>query len=64
MHIIQLDQSKITVMAMLKDILIIVSSNPDFHQVIDIVVVNIPKAYNLLLSKDWSLKFQGYFLTN
>jgi hypothetical protein len=28
------------------------------------VVVDIPEAYGLLLSKDWSQKLQGYFATD
>ena len=31
---------------------------------VDIMVVDIPKAYGLILSKDWSSKLNGYFATN
>jgi hypothetical protein len=41
-----------------------VSSNPKVHQIIDIVVVDIPEAYGLLLSRDWSTKLQGYFASD
>jgi hypothetical protein len=40
------------------------SSNPKAHQTIDIVVVEIPKSYGLLLRRDWSTKIQGYFSTD
>jgi hypothetical protein len=32
--------------------------------VIDIIVVDIPEAYGLLLSRDWSEKLNGYFSTD
>jgi hypothetical protein len=51
-HITQLDWSKVKVIGELKDVLIRVASNPKFHQAINIVVVNIPKAYSLVLSRD------------
>jgi hypothetical protein len=38
--------------------------DPRVHQVIDIIVVDIPEAYGLLLSRDWSAKLQGYFSTD
>jgi hypothetical protein len=34
------------------------------HQVIDIVVVDIPESYGLLLSRGWSAKLKGYLSTN
>jgi hypothetical protein len=37
-------------------------SNPKHQQIIDIVVVDIPKSYNLFLSRDWSEKLNGYFM--
>jgi len=33
------------------------------HQVIDIIVVDIPEAYDMFLSKDWSKKLNEYFST-
>lgn len=33
-------------------------------QTIDITVVDIPEAYGLLLSRDWSRKLNGYFGTD
>ena len=48
----------------LKEVVIMLSSNPKIFQVIDIVVVDIPEAYGLLLSSDQSLNINGYFSTN
>jgi len=63
-RIIQLDRSVVKAMGELKDVQIILTSNPKVHQVIDIVVVDIPDSYGLLLSRDWSTKHQGYFSTD
>ena len=45
----------------MEDVLIHLSSNDKVCQVIDIVVADIPEAYGLVLSKDWSEKMNGYF---
>ena len=37
---------------------------PQYTQVINIVVIDIPEAYGMMLSRDWSAKLNGYFLTN
>jgi hypothetical protein len=63
-RIIQLDRSDVKVMGELKDVMIRLASDPRVHQVIDIIVVDIPEAYGLLLSRDWSTKLQGYFSTD
>jgi hypothetical protein len=60
-HIVQLDRSIVKVIGELKNVLIRLASNPKFHQLIDIIVVDIPEAYGLLLSRDWSKKLNGYF---
>jgi hypothetical protein len=31
------------------------------HQVIYVIVVDIPKAYGVILTKDWLAKLNGYF---
>ena len=62
--IIQLDRSNVKVMGELKDVLIHLASNSKVHQTIDIIVVDIPKAYGVILSRDWSAKLNGYFATN
>jgi hypothetical protein len=50
-------------MGELKDVMIRIATHPKFLQVIDIIVVDIPEAYGLLLSRDWSEKLNGYFST-
>jgi hypothetical protein len=49
-HVIQLDKTQVKVMGELKDVMIIIVTHPKFVQVIDIIVVDIPEAYGLLLS--------------
>jgi hypothetical protein len=39
-------------MGELKDVMIRLASDPRVHQVIDIIVVDIPEAYGFLLSRD------------
>ena len=48
----------------LKDVLIHFSSNSKVLQTIDIKVVDIPEAYGVILSRDWSAKLNGYFPTD
>ena len=62
--IIQLDRSHVKVLGELKDVMIRLSSNSKVHQVIDVIVVDIPEAYGLILSRDWSAKLNGYFATD
>lgn len=45
----------------LKNVTILLSSYQRVHQCINIVIVDILEAYNVLLSRDWSSKLQGYF---
>jgi hypothetical protein len=54
LKIIQLDQTNVKVIGELKNVLIRLSSNPKVHQIIDIIVVDIPEVYGLFLSRDWS----------
>ena len=51
------------VMGDLKDVIIRLSSNSNVHQVIDVIVVEIPEAYGVILSRDWSENLNGYFAT-
>ena len=37
------------------------SSNPKFAQIIDIMIIDIPEFYGLVLSRDWSENLHGYF---
>ena len=62
--IIQLDRSHVKVMGELKYVMILLYSNSKVHHVIYVIVVNIPKAYGLILSRDWSAKLNGYFATD
>jgi hypothetical protein len=64
LKIIQLDRTDVKVMGELKNVLIILSSNPKVHQVIDIIVVDIPEVYGMFLSRDWSEQLHGYFATD
>jgi hypothetical protein len=60
-HIIQLDIIEFKVVGELNDVMIWIASNPKFHHVIDIIIVDILKAYRMLFSRDWSEKLHGYF---
>ena len=51
-QIIQLDKSKVRVMGEMKNVLIRLSMDSHIHQMINILVDNIPEAYGLLLSRD------------
>jgi hypothetical protein len=64
LKIIQLDWTNVKVICELKNVLIRLSSNPKVHQVIDIIVVDIPEVYGLFLSRDWSEQLHGYFATD
>jgi hypothetical protein len=54
LKIIQLDRTNVKFIGELKNVLIRLSYNPKVHQVIDIIVVDIPEVYGLFLSRDWS----------
>jgi len=51
-HIIQLDKTRVKVIGELKKVLIGMFANPKVHQTIDIIVVDIPNNYGMLLSRD------------
>lgn len=63
-RIVQLDRSQFEVIDELNQVTIRLSSNPKVCQVIDILVADIPELYGLILSRDWSEKLHGYFVTN
>jgi hypothetical protein len=63
-HVIQLDITQVTVIGELKDVMIRMATHPKCVQVIDIIVVDIPEAYGLLLSQDWFEKLNGYSSTD
>ena len=60
-RVVQLDRTSVKVIGEMEDVLIRLSSNDKVCQFIDIVVANIPEAYGLVLSRDWSAKLNGYF---
>lgn len=51
-QIMQLDRTNVKVIGELKNVLIRMAAKPQYTQVIDIVVVNIPEAYEMMLSRD------------
>lgn len=63
-QIIQLDKNFVSAIGELRDVIIRLTSDERVHQCINIVVMDIPNAYGVLLSRDWSIKLQGYFATN
>ena len=50
--IVQLDTSHVKVLGELKDVLIHLSSNSRVHKTVDIIVVDIPEAYGVILRRD------------
>lgn len=59
-QIIQLKKSLVQAIFELKNVLIILQKDDEIHQYI-ILIVDILKAYGLLLSRYWSNKLQRYF---
>jgi hypothetical protein len=64
LKIIQLDRTSVKVIGELRNVLIRLSFNPKVHQVIDIIVVDVPEVYGLFLSRDWSEQLHSYFTTD
>jgi hypothetical protein len=58
-----MDRTNVTLFGELKDVLIRLSSNMKVHQVIYIVVADIPEVYGMFLRRDWSEQLHGYFAT-
>ena len=56
-----MDRMNVKVIGEMEDVLVHLSSNDKVCQFIDIVVANIPEAYGLVLSRDWSAKLNEYF---
>ena len=48
----------------MKNVLIRLAAGERVCQYINIMVVDIPEAYGLILSRDWSKKVNGYFATD
>jgi hypothetical protein len=51
-QIFKLDITRFKLIGELNNVLIIMSTNPKIHQTIDIIVVDIPNNYGMLLSRD------------
>ena len=49
-QIVQLDRSKVKVVGILRNVLLRLSVDPEIHQTIVIVVVDIPETYGMWLS--------------
>ena len=56
-----MDRTDVKVIGEMEDVLVRLSSSDEVCQVIDIVVADIPDAYGLVLSRDWSVKLNRYF---
>ena len=59
-----MDRTYVKVIGEMEDVLVCLASNEKVFQVINIVVDDIPDAYGLVLSRDWSAKLNGYFTTD
>ena len=60
-EVTQLDRTNVKVVEEMEDVLIRLSTNKKICQYIDIVVVDIPDGYGLILNRDWSTRLNGYF---
>ena len=59
-----MDRTNVKVIGEMEDVLVLLSSNDKVCQFIDIVVADIPEAYGLILSRDWSEKLNEYFASD
>lgn len=64
MHIFQLDRTKVQVLGEINSVTIRLSADPRVVQIIDILIIDIPQFYGLILSRDWSEKPHGYISTD
>lgn len=62
-NIVQLGRTNVKVVWELNDVLIRLSSNHRVHQIIDIVIVDIPGTYGLFSSQYWIQHLKGYLET-
>ena len=63
-EVTQLDRTNVKVVGEMEDILIRLSANEKRCQYIDIVVVDIPDGYGLILNRDWLARLKGYFASD
>ena len=59
--VIQLDKIEVKVIGVLKYVCIKLTNNPKIQDIIDIHVVDIPKMYRMLLSREWTKCLRGWF---
>ena len=60
-QIVQLDQTKVKFLGQMNSVLIGLSSSWKVFQIIDILIMDIPEFYGLILSRDSYEKLHGYF---
>lgn len=60
----QLERTFSKVVGELNDVSIKFSEDDRFHQIIDIVILDIPKLYGLILSRNWLHHLKGFMDTN
>ena len=63
-QVLQLERTTVKVIGEMEDVLIHLYADERVCQYIDIVVVDIPDAYGLVLSRAWSTKLEGYFASD
>ena len=63
-QVLQLDRRAVKVIGEMEDVLIHLSANERVCQYSDIAVVDIPDAYGIVLSRDWSARLDGYFASD
>ena len=63
-QITQLDRKNVKVIGEMKDVLVRIACNLSVYQIIDIIVADIPDAYGMFLSRDWSQQLNGFFATD
>lgn len=63
-RVVQLDKSEVKVVSELLNVHMQIVSKPRVQHFMDIQVVNIPNAYNMLLSWNWSKSLNGYMATD
>ena len=63
-EVVQLDSTGVKVVGEMKNVLIHFSTNNKICQFIDIMVVDIPGGYGIILNRDWSARLKGYFTSD
>ena len=63
-EVTQLDRTSVKLVGEMENVLIRLSANNKICQFIDIMVVDIPDGYGLILNRDWSTRIKGYFYSD